>query len=148
MHSMIDCGAVGWMSKNWIYYSAECRGEGWMDAPHRRSNNFGDALTSSKLQSFRAEALVLLNCPAGPSWGSSNHQAWVDACLEWLDSVSVDDSLFEAAYPYIVYDMYHGDLPGDMFSKEHMQQTLDRLRDHLRARGKGDVVRLNHRFQV
>lgn len=148
LHSMIDCGSVGWMSKNWVYYSAECRGERWMDPPHRRSNNISDALTSSKLQSFRAEALVLLNCPAGPWWGASNHQAWVEAGLEWVDSVSVDDSLFQAAYPYIVHDWCHGDLPGDMFSMDHMQQTLGRLRGHLRARGKGDIVRLNRWFQV
>lgn len=148
LHCMIDCGSVGWPSKNWLFYSAECRGERWIDPPHRRSNNIADALGASRLLSFRAEALVLVNCSAGPWWGAANHQAWREAGTEWHDSVTSQDELFCALYPWIVHDWTGGVLPSDMFSDSHMEMTFRRLRDHLDDRGKGDIVRLNRWFQV
>lgn len=148
LHCMLDCGSVGWPGKNWMFYSAECRGERWIDPPHRRSDNITDALQDSQLSSFRAEALLLVNCAAGPWWGAANHQAWREAGLEWIDSVGPSDELFQAVYAWVVHDWTKGRLPNDMFAKGHIELTFNMLRDHLNSRGKGDIVRLSRWFQV
>lgn len=80
------------------------RGERWFDPPHRRSNNIYDALQSARLSQFRAEALVVENCGAGPWWGAASHQAWREAGEEWLLSVTADDEVFSALYPFVVHD--------------------------------------------
>lgn len=61
VHSMLDCGSIGWLAKGWLVSAQGCRLERRLDPPHRRSNNVKDALSAAQLLSIRAEALVLVN---------------------------------------------------------------------------------------
>ena len=125
---VIDCGSIGRPGKLYVYSKFGGAGMIWFDRLHTKYSRYKTAVMDAELwDTAWNEAAVLVSFRRGPWLGAANHTKMTGIFENYYATSDCKDALFRFAYPYIIFFMYRGQLPGNAYSEEHYQQIWDEL---------------------
>ena len=114
-----DSGSIGFASLLFLFAHCKIRGCHFPDPLHRLHDDHNNAITASGLASMKTERIIVSNHKNGPWKQARNFLRFQDAAMEYFSSANANDELCVLMSPYIVADLWRGQLPSDAGTPVH-----------------------------
>ena len=123
----LDCGAVGWPGRFWLFSKAGVRGVFFADPCHVRYNRFKTAVKDSGLWPAWLDGSILIGLRKGP-WAGAAHMATLQKAAQNLWEIAdVSDPLFACCHEFILEDLSKGSPDSLAHTAPAMQDLWDAL---------------------